>query len=350
MDNLISHIVELTHSVNYSDLQIETGGSVKMRTAMGWSDTGYGEVIHKDIESLMERLDRDWKKVLDAQGVVDRAIDLSTCRLRCNAYYVAGGRRIALSIRRLPRTPMSLEETGLPPQAIQFTRAPKGLLLVCGATGSGKTTSLAAIIERINETRPAHIITIEDPIEYVFEPKQSIITQREVGVDTVSFASGLHESLRQRPDVILIGEIRDADTADTAMRAAESGHFVMATIHARSAVGAIQKMVSFFPDVESRSAALSASLVGVLFQVLVPSIDGSRLHLAVEMLLNNAQQLSPMIADPNRHRAIDESLRRQQLNNSGIFLNNSLTQLVNAQKISKEAALAASYAPQEMFR
>lgn len=349
-NELSAHIVSLVHeNQQFSDIHLEEGAPVIMRVPTGWVDSGFGEAMRTDIVGMMNRMDQDWEKVLNTQGTVDRAIDLSNCRLRCNAYRIAGNRKLAVSIRKLPRNPMKISETGLPPQVVSFAQAPKGLLLVAGATGAGKTTSLAAIIDHINETRAAHIITIEDPIEYVFERKKSVITQREALVDTESFATGLRESLRQRPDVIMIGEIRDRETADTAMRAAESGHFVMATVHARSAVGAIQKMISFFPgEAESRAATLSMVLSGVLAQALVPSVAGDRLRLAVEMLLNGDSHTASMIADVTKHRQLDETLQREQIKSGGLYMNAVLTRMVTAKQISPEAAIAASYSPHDM--
>lgn len=350
MSELTSHIVDLVHRTRvFSDVQIEEETEVVMRRPTGWESTGYGVSTRGDIEEMMKCLDSNWMAEMDRHGAVDRAIDLSNCRLRCNAYRTYGGRRLAISVRRLPREPMPLDLTGLPPQAHTFVRAPKGMLLVSGPTGSGKTTTLAAIIDAINQSRAAHIVTIEDPVEYVFQRKKSVITQREVGADTVSFASGLKESLRQRPDVILIGEIRDRDTADTALKAAESGHFVLASIHSRNAIGAIQKMVGFFPEeMDVRSTSLSSVLVGVLAQSLVPSQDGEQYHLAVEMMLNADPHTAAMIADPQKHGQLAEALRTEKMRSGSSYMNAVLARMVAQGKVSVEAAIAASYSPHEL--
>lgn len=349
-NELSSHIIELVHrNTPFTDIHLEEGEQVIVRLPNGWEDAGFGVATHDDIKGLMEKMDADWGNLMETQGAVDRAIDLSNCRLRCNAYRIAGHRKLAVSIRKLPRHPMKIAETGLPPQVISFAQAPKGLLLVAGATGAGKTTTLASIIDHINESRPAHIVTIEDPIEYTFERKKSVVTQREAMVDTDSFASGLREALRQRPDVIMIGEIRDRETADTALRAAESGHFVMATVHARSAVGAIQKMISFFPgEAESRAATLSNVLSGVIAQALVPSAGGDRLLLATEMLLNSDSHTAGMIADPSKHKALTDALQRENIKGGCSFMNATLIRMVQKNQISADAAIAASYAPHDL--
>jgi len=354
LNSLLSHIVELSASdTSFSDVQVEQGQTVMCRRPDGWTESGYGVAEAEDIIPVMNALDREWKLLLKQGGAIDRAIDLSHVRLRCNAYTTNGGTRIAITIRKLPLEALSMEQLRLPAQVAQFAAMPKGLLLLSGATGSGKTTTIAAIIKRINETRAAHIVTIEEPIEYIFSRNKSIITQREIGApgsgaDSVSFSAGLREALRQRPDVIVVGEIRDADTADTVLRAAESGHYIMATVHARNAVGAIQKMLSFFPnDTATRAATLSSSLCGVISQTLVPSVDNKRFVPALEIIINADSSTTAMIANVDKHRQLEEKLKSGQMPGC-VGVNTVLKKLVTEGVISRKAAMAASYAPEEL--
>jgi twitching motility protein PilT len=174
------------------------------------------------------------------------------------------------------------------------------LILVSGATGSGKSTTLAALVNAINVTRSSHIITIEDPIEYLFEPEMSVFSQREVGVDVPSFKVGVKNALRQRPDVIAIGEIVDRETAETALIASDSGHLVLGTIHANSAISTIHKLLSFFDsqELENKKRILAGSLLGIVSQVLLPSSSGDGLVLASELLLNHSQRFSRNLFEP----------------------------------------------------
>lgn len=349
MNELAHHIIDLANSKKaFSDIHIEQDSEVMWRRPNGWEPTGYGFAMVEELHPFCNVVSKDYKRYLEKSLAVDRSIDLTNTRLRCNIYRVGAGQRIAVAIRRLPMHPIPIEETGLPLVISTLASVPKGLLLVSGATGSGKTTTLASLTSKINETRAAHIVTIEDPLEYVFQRGKSIISQREVGVDAVDFATGLREALRQRPDVIMIGEIRDKDTAETALRAAESGLFVMATIHARNAIGALQKMISFSPDeAVSRSTALANTLVGVLAQVLVPSIDGERFQMAAEIILNADAQITASIADPAKHKALEDQLRRGTLK-GGLYMNTSLAKMVLQKKITREHALAASYNSDEL--
>lgn len=354
MNSLLSHIVELSISdTSFSDVQVEQGQPVMWRKPEGWSESGYGIAEAEDIIPVMNAINREWKALLKQGGAIDRAIDLSHVRLRCNAYTTNAGARIAITIRKLPLEPLSLEQLRLPAQVAQFATMPKGLLLISGATGSGKTTTIAALVKRINETRAAHIVTIEEPIEYLFARRKSIITQREVGqpscgADAVSFSSGLREALRQRPDVIVVGEIRDADTADTVLRAAESGHYVMATVHARNTVGAIQKMLSFFPnDAAARATTLANTLCGVISQTLLPSVDGKRFVPALELIINADPTTTAMIANVDKHRQLEEKLKTGQMPGC-TSMNSVLKKLVVEGTVSRKAAMAASYAPEEL--
>ena len=209
-------------------------------------------------------------------------------RYRVNAFMESG--HAAAAFRRIPDVPPTLEELGLPAVLTDLTRLRRGLILVTGPTGSGKTTTLAAMIHRINIERSEHIVTIEDPVEFLHEHHRSIVQQREVGRDTYHFARALRSALREDPDVILIGEMRDLETIAAAVSAAETGHLVLATLHTNSAVQAVDRIIDVFPANQQTQirAQLSASLEAVLAQRLVPLAAGGRVAVVEVLLANDA--------------------------------------------------------------
>lgn len=222
------------------------------------------------------------------EGSIDGAITSpSGVRYRYNLYRESG--RTSIALRRLDSDFKSLDQLGLPTQLQGFCECIDGLVIVTGPTGSGKSTTLATLIDTINKTRYGHIITIEDPIEYIHESRKCLVNQRQVGRDAKCFSTALVESLRQDPDVILVGEIRDLATFRTALAASETGHLVFATLHAGDCVGAIERFVSVFPAEEQSGVRRQLALVlrGVLAQHLLPSLTGGRVP-ACELLLNNS--------------------------------------------------------------
>jgi twitching motility protein PilT len=221
-------------------------------------------------------------------------------RFRVNAYRQRGATSFAFRV--IPKTVPSFEQLNLPPGVKKLAEEHRGLVLVTGATGSGKTTTLAAMIDYMNRNRKQHIITIEDPIEILHPDHNSIVNQREVGLDTESFGQALRRALRQDPDTILIGELRDAETAQTALQAAESGHLVMSTLHTIDAAETVARMIEFFPPEKQEviRAILAGVLRGVVSQRLLPKLDGGRVA-AVEVMVMNAR-----IADLIREGHADE--------------------------------------------
>ena len=221
-------------------------------------------------------------------------------RFRVNVYRQRGA--ISFAFRVIPRDVPSFEQLGLPPGVRRLANEHRGLILVTGATGSGKTTSLAAMIDHINRTRHEHIVTIEDPIEILHPDRQCIVNQREVGLDTADFAQALRRVLRQDPDTILIGELRDAETAQTALQAAESGHLVFSTLHTVDAAETVGRMIEFFPPGKQQQirSVLAGVLKGVVSQRLLPRLGGGRIA-AVEVMVTNAR-----ITDLIREARTDE--------------------------------------------
>ena len=252
-------------------------------------------------------------------------------------------------IRNIPYQIKTFDELGLPQTIKQFTKCHNGIVLVTGPTGSGKSTTLAAIIELFNSTFSRHILTIEDPVEFMFKSKKSVISQRQVGLDTESFSSGLKYAMRQDPDIILIGEIRDRETIEAALKAAETGHLVFSTLHTNDAVQTINRVVNMFDvsDRENMRCQFAEVLRGTIAQKLVYSKSLDKRFAAQEIMVS-----TPTVRDYIIKNCIDKiyELLADGGINEMISLNNSLIKLVEEKKISQEEALAASNDPDQMAK
>ena len=259
-------------------------------------------------------------------------------RFRVNAFRQRGS--ISFAFRIIPKNVPTFEALSLPKGVARLTEEHRGLVLVTGATGSGKTTTLAAMIGEINRTRKQHIVTIEDPIEILHADDQCIVNQREIGLDTESFAQALRRALRQDPDVILIGELRDAETAQTALQAAESGHLVLSTMHTIDATETVGRMIEFFPEAKQQQirSIMAGVLRGVISQRLLPKKDGGRIA-AVEVMVNNVR-----IADLIRENTTEEIV--EAIDEGAFFdmqtFSKALVDLVLAGTIDKDVAADAS--------
>lgn len=342
--DLLKEIITLLNAgLTLSDIHIEQDAPMMMKTPRGWQQISDVSIELEDMVPVLNAIDEDWEDKI-MERAIDRPFLLQNCRLRCNVYRISAGAKVTISIRRLPLQPLTLDKTGLPQYVKTMLEASKGIILVTGPTGSGKTTTIAAMLDYINTNRNSHIITIEEPIEYKLDRKQSIISQKEVPTDTASFSSGLREAMRQKPDVLMVGEIRDFDTADTVLHAGESGHLVLASMHTNSAIGAINKLLGFFPSEqrERRAATLASSLVGVIYQSLLPSENGADFVLASEMIFNNNQQAAPYILDLDKMHMISEFMKRKE-DNMSRSLNEVLAQLVAKKTISSKDAMRVAY-------
>jgi twitching motility protein PilT len=216
-------------------------------------------------------------------------VQLEGVRLRLNAFRHVNG--LAVSMRRIPMDPPLFHRLNLPAVVKQFATLPRGLVIICGPTGSGKSTTLASLIHHINTTRRAHIITVEDPVEFIHESKSSLVAQREVGDHTPSFADALRDALREDPNVILVGEMRDLETIGLALRAAETGHLVFSTLHTSGAAGSVSRIVDVFEPASRETVRIQLSMVlmGIVSQLLVPSLDGKhRIPICEVMVVNDA--------------------------------------------------------------
>lgn len=286
----------------FTDIMMESDAPVMLKTPRGWAPAGID--IRPTIESIdhfIAQIDQDWESKI-TRAEVNRPFVINGCRLRVNAYLADAGQKRMLSIRKIPQKTPDINSTGLPAGLRIILDHSSGLILISGPTGSGKTTSMAAMVDSINSMRPAHIITIEDPIEYKFERRKAVFSQREVGADCDSFRDGVRAAMRQRPDVIVIGEIRDRDTAEQALIAGESGHLVIGTLHASSGVGTVNKMLSFFKDNEreGRLQSLSTCLLAVINQTLIPRDAGDGYALAVDFIANHKREYSKHLGMPEQ--------------------------------------------------
>ena len=287
--NRLDELLRIGHAKGASDVHLVAGSAPIYRIN--------GQLIPNEEDRLMPSDTYEMAKSIltdELWAVLEnkREVDLSygidqVSRFRVNIFYQRSS--ISIALRVIPRDIPSIETLGIPSILRKVVQKPHGLFLVTGPTGSGKSTSLASMIDFMNETMNRHIITLEDPIEYLHSHKKSIIVQREIGFDTLSFANGLRASLRQDPDVILVGELRDQETIQTAITAAETGHLVMGTLHTQDTSGTIDRMIDVFPAHQRNQTRtmLANVLLGVMSQRLFRKSDLSGRVVATEVLINN---------------------------------------------------------------
>ena len=301
----------------------------------------------EDLKGLSEALMNEEQK---ARFLSQKEVDFSynfiekEARFRVNIFLQSG--EISCALRLIPTKIRNIEELNLPPVLHEFARPSQGFVIITGPSSQGKSTTLAALIDEINHTRTDHIITIEDPIEYVFEDDRAIVDQREVYQDTLSFARALRSTFRQDPDVIMVGEMRDPETAAIAITAAETGHLVFATLHTNSAAQTIHRIVDSFPPTQQDQirAQLSGSLLGVVSQRLIPRIKGGLIP-ACEVMVS-----TPAVANLIRENKIHELplVIETSAERGMISLNRAMANLVKRKEISLENALSYSLNPAEL--
>jgi twitching motility protein PilT len=284
IDDLLQHMV----GRNASDLHLSAGSKPAVRV------NGHIQRL-EEIESLTgedtqqllyQILSSEQQKNLEIKRQLDFAHQVpGLARFRVNVYFQR--EQVGAVFRLIPENIKTLEELGLPNSLHKLAEQPRGIVLVTGPTGSGKSTTLAAVIDEVNRTRAEHILTIEDPVEFVHKHKKCIVNQREIGVDATSFAEGLRAALRQDPDVILVGEMRDLETIGTALTAAETGHLVLGTLHTQSASSTVDRIIDVFPPAQQEQVRIqiAGSLQGIVTQALMPTADGNGRVAALEILL-----------------------------------------------------------------
>ncbi len=340
-------IVQFAHQAErtFTDMHVIAGLPIVGCAPSGYIPVSETRITDEDLDeflSLPTLAGVGWRDRL-REGPIEVAHTLSTARVRCSVYETMGqDHQVRVAVRVLPLAVPEIETLGLPRLASQIALGSKGLFLITGPTGAGKTTTMAALLNQYNRTHAGHILTVEQPIEYIVAPIKSIVSQCEVGTNVESFAHGVTQALRYNPDIIAIGEVLERDTAEAMVRAATSGHSVIATMHTRSCADTVESLLQMFEgqDAAQKRALLASVLRGVITQVLVPSTDNKRLLLAWEMMLVNAG-ISPLIRDGKIHQLRPAIAAGQQ---QGMrLLNTTLMAMVKEKQITIDAARKASY-------
>lgn len=330
IDSLLRHLGELEGS----DLYLATEAYPSIAVNGELREVGSMPLTQMHMEHMVaEIISPHQIDELRKNMEINVAYRLDLWRYRVNIYYQRG--TWALVARLIRPNILSVSQLGLPPQLNELVMHERGIVLITGATGSGKSTTLAAMIDYRNQNSTGHIVTIEDPIEFVHEHKRCIVSQREVGIDTHSFNDALKSALRQAPKVILIGEIRDVETARFAMHASDTGHLVLATLHTNSANQTIERLLNLFPPEQERQVLLqlSLNLRGIVCQRLMPTADGNGRVAAVEIMLNSprVQELIQTGKIPEIKSTMAKSVREGM-----ITFDQSIFQLVEGKKITEE--------------
>ena len=332
-----------------SDLHIQVGLPPMLRVDGALNPVPNTErLVEEDIEALLFAiLDEDQKQIL----LKDKEFDFSFAygdlgRFRVNAFHERGN--LAAALRLIPNEILTIEQLGLPAVVNKFANYPRGLVLVTGPTGSGKSTTLAAIVNAINEERAAHIITIEDPIEFTHRSKQSVIVQREVHYDTYSFSAALRSSLREDPDVVLIGEMRDLETIAAAITIAETGHLVLATLHTNGAAQSIDRIIDVFPPHQQGQVRteLASILMAICSQRLLPSIGGGRVAAAEILVATPA--VRNIIREGKTHQL--EAVIQTGAEHGMQSMDKTLVSLIHSGTINYDEARTVAVDPDELDR
>lgn len=345
----IKELLQLTIDKNASDLHLLVGSPPIVRID--------GELMSVPNESFLspEAVEGMLKEVMTAEQLerllVNKEIDFSLPfsdrgRFRVNAY--TQKKSLAGAFRLIPTAIPTIDALGLPQVLHTFTTLKQGLILVTGPTGHGKSTSLAAILEEVNATRAAHIVTVEDPVEFVFNPKKSIVSQREMNNDTHSWSIALRSVLREDPDVVLIGEMRDHETISSALTIAETGHLVFATLHTNSAAQTIDRIVDVFPEEQQGQVKLQLSnvLEAVISQRLIPGVSGGRVVAHELMFATNAIKTAVREGKTHQIDSIIQTSSEVGMNT----IETSLAELVREGKITVETARAYALRPEHLAR
>ena len=331
----IEELVQKAKDDGASDIHIVMGVPVKYRLDGQLVDMTEEPLTAQDCLDVAEVLAGENYDVLEKEGELDAAGTFGTTRCRIHIFKAQGIPSVAL--RLLSEHIPELDNLGIPEAAKKVLDRHKGIILITGETGSGKSTTLAAMLDKINHTRREHIVTLEDPVEYLYKPDLCTINQREVGKDTRSFAYGLRASLREDPNVILIGEMRDRDTIETAITAAETGHLVFGTLHTGTASDSIDRMVQVFPEAAQNQIRLQLSmvLVAVLTQQLLPKIGGGRVLACEYMVVTDA--IRNLIRSGNTPQIANAVATSAAI--GGQTMDQALVRLIREKKITRDTAM-----------
>ena len=334
-------LMDQAHARGASDLHLAVGRRPVLRVASGLVEIGDQPLTPADTEAMAKAVApaRNLEE-LQRSGTTDFGYAFADkCRFRVSLLTQKGSRGIVM--RQIPQKLLSFEQIGLPESVQQLLTLHRGLVLVTGPTGSGKTTTLATMIDWVNRSRDVHIITIEDPVEYYHTHKKAMVTQREVGSDVPSFAEAMRRALRQDPDVILLGEMRDLETTSAAITAAETGHLVLGTLHTTGAARTVDRIIDQYPreQQEQIRSQLAQSLVAVISQILIPSASGGRVAAFEIMLSNPAIENHIRKCETFKIPSVIQTSRRQGM----VLMDDFLLDLWRAGRVTKEEALERSF-------
>ncbi|MGA1864233.1 MAG: type IV pilus twitching motility protein PilT [bacterium] len=347
MIDLTQLLHEMLHK-RASDLHLSTGIPPRMRVDGKIISSSYPPLAKEDIKDMVFKiLNEDQREKLESELELDISFGINELsRFRANIFFQRGA--LSMAIRSIPFYIPSFEELGLPSIITALCEKPRGLILVTGPTGSGKSTTLAAMIDWINNHQHKHIITIEDPIEYIHNHKKSIVNQRELHADTYSFKKALRSALREDPDVVLIGEMRDIETIEAALTISETGHLTLATLHTNSCIQSINRIIDVFPPHQQNQIRLQLSFVleGILAQQLIPKQLEDGRTLALEILIPNPA-VRNQIRDNQIHQ-IYSIMQAGQAKHGMQTMNQSLFNLYSKRVISKENAISRSTDTEEL--
>jgi twitching motility protein PilT len=347
--NLRSLLEEMIQK-DASDLHITAAERPKLRVDGDIVDSSVLEVLTpKDtLQLAYSVLTENQKKRFETEDELDFSFGIQNlARFRGNVFKQRGC--VAMVIRMIPFNVRTFQELGLPPVIAKLAERPRGLILVTGPTGSGKSTTLAAIIDKINKERKGHIITVEDPIEFIHRHQSCLVNQREIGTDTKTFAAALKYALREDPDVILVGEMRDLETVGAALTIAETGHLVLATLHTNSAAESINRVIDVFPSnqLSQVRAQLAFVLEGVITQTLLPRLKGRGRSMAAEIMVATPA-IRALIRDDKVHQIYSAMQSGKKFGMQ--TMNDALYQLYTAREVAQEECERVSHDPKEFLR
>ena len=348
-DKHLEELLDLVVTEGASDLHIYTGGSPVIRVSGSLIPVDkYSAFTNEELESMLKSIvpENRWDSFQENQTIDLSCSHKNDVRFRVNGYRVQGS--IAMAFRLVPRDIHTFSELNLPSVLEVFTQRKQGFFLVVGPVGQGKSTTLASMIDRVNDSRAEHILTIEDPVEYIFTPKKSLIHQREVHIDTPDFQTALQASFREDVDVIMVGEMRDYETVSSAVTASETGHLVFSTLHTNNAAQTIDRIIDMFPAEQQTQVRvqLSGSLIGIFSQRLIPRISGGLIP-AYELLINN-NAVASLIRDSMTQEI--NSVIQTSSREGMIDMDRSLADLVRRGEVTVEHAYEHALDPKDFER
>lgn len=350
---LIDELLLAAHNHGASDLLIRTGDRVRMRingSIVTIAPDKVSEPDREQITGMIKHLLRDIPGISDIEAIKSKDFHYSLEDVaHFRVHVMRTNNNFGVVARIIPKNIPGFDELRLPPVIRELSSHRNGLILMAGATGSGKSTTLAAILDHIIEHRPVHVVTLEDPIEYRYSTsRKGTVCQRELGLDVMTYAQGLNDAMRESPDIIVAGEVRDRETIQLALQASETGHLVMATVHATTAIGTMQRIMSSFNlnEQDAIRERLSENLRAIIVQKLLPKKDGKGRIAVLEVMIRNSV-IKHFILDPDRWREIPKAMEEGSVLYGSQAFDQHLQQLVESDQIEYEEALANASYPED---